>query len=730
MTAVAALLLALIGTDRLGDPLGLGVTARYGTARLRQLSMPAPDVRLAVHPTRPEVRQFIELPIPSDFLPCGFVPPDEIRWRWGQSGRLTHWQRIVLEPDTDPNALAFPPSEAGRLVVVQFRVEAKADRYRGHPECFVQVFDTAARRSEARYAFRLDDIGTGERLKPSEEGDGGYAFHTFTPSADGTCLAWIDHDGCLRVRHLPTGRVVTATGRYHQATLTFGPNNQRLAVLDDDRIVRLIDPYTGRFQNAADNPATAAKQTAISPDGKLVATGHACGEVWVWDAATGKPLWHTDPDGSAVRELHFNPTGTTVSAVGFWGPIGVRTWTAKTGQELGPMLPYRYYRTLAVSSDGKRIADLIEEKSVMEKGQWAYPLFVRTREVATGKELARVRLDHRLGLGNETNAVVSRDGRVLVVEHTDSATFAYDTATGKRLVELDVKQGDARRWQLSDDGRIALSTCVVSRPRQIVFVVVTIFDLAAKFPGHSLRDYNWPQPFGGVEVSPDGRYMTLPVGEGERIYDTKSGEVVRTLSSGSAAFFPDGKSVLTLPGIRGAERVSLEPLAWKVAPPGKPSEARLKLLWTQLGEPAAMDAVFELARHSAEAVPFLKSKLLADTPDAPVVAAHVERLGSKLFADREEASKALRALSPETQPALRAALKAGPSPEVCSRLEKLLAVHADTAAPFALARLRAVEVLERCGTPDARAVLKTLADTRPGTAWADDAARALKRMGK
>jgi WD40 repeat protein len=504
--------------------------------------------------------------------------------------------------------------------------------------------------------------------------------------------------------------------------MAFSPTGKRLAVCDRDGIIRLIDPHTGRFQ-LTDNPPTAAKQTAVSPDGKLVATGHACGEVWVWDAASGQPLWHTDPDGEPVREVHFNPTGTTVSAVGFWGPIGVRTWDAKTGKELGPMLPYRYFRTIAVSADGKRIADLIEEKSVMENGKWAYPLFVRTREVATGKEVGRMRLDHRLGLSNESNAVVSRDGRVMVVTHNADGgeTIAYDTATGKRLCEMNPSDG---ALAISADGRLALSASLHKGHIWDTLIGLEIAVFESPLLGTT-----------SLALSPCGRFLLahfglVPGAPVTWVFDLRSRQARLFRGQTIAAFFPDGKSILTLPRIRGAERVSLEPLAWKVAPPAKPTDARMNRLWTQLGEPAALDAVFELARHPAEAVPFLKAKLQTDPPDPKAVAAHIGRLGSRLYAEREESTKALRAFGPAVLPALRAALKDGPAPEVRRRLESLLAVLGDTATPFTLARLRAVEVLERCGTPDSRTALKTLAEKQPATPWADAAARALLRLGQ
>lgn len=653
--------------------------------------------------------------------------PCEVRSFSAISGEARSWRRVPAEEDVDPNQVFSKASADGRkLVTIQNRQDRRADRYRGYPECFVQVFDTASNRVEARYAFRLDDIGTDERLKPPEDYE--QAFRDFLPSNDGKFLAWTDEWFRLRIRHLPTGRVVTVKGEQTRRPMAFSPDDKRLAVCDHDGTIRLIDPHTGRFQHTADSPPTAAKQTAISPDGKWVATGHACGEVWVWDAATGKPLWHTEPEGE-LRELHFNPTGTTVSAVGFWGQAGVRTFDAKTGKELGPMLPCQYYRTVAVSADGKRIVDL-EVAAVQEKGEWWRGRFVRTRDLTTGKTVGRVRLDQCLEPRSDEAAVVSRDGRVMIVTHTDGDTFAYDTATGKRLAEFDPpKRGPSPNWIISDDGRMVIHTAsrLVSRITMGATVTggtATVYDLTSQQPGKPIRAIDSGLMYGRLGLSPDGRYLAFP----RTVYDIRTGEESSESHMAIAGFFPDGKSVLTLPGIRGAERVSLEPLGWKVAPPPKPSEARLKQLWAQLGEPAALDAVFELARHSAVAVPFLKAKLLTEPPDAKVVAAHVAHLGSKAFAEREAATKSLRDFGPEVLPALRAALKTDPSPEARVRLDKLIAGHADTTSPFTLARLRAVEALERCGTTESRDVLKTLAETRPGTPWADDAARALARI--
>jgi hypothetical protein len=113
----------------------------------------------------------------------------------------------------------------------------------------------------------------------------------------------------------------------------------------------------------------------------------------------------------------------------------------------------------------------------------------------------------------------------------------------------------------------------------------------------------------------------------------------------------------------------------------------------------------------------------------------VGQLGSEQFADREEAEVRLRwvAASHAGQfgETLRQTAEKTPSPEVRQRLTRTLAALDQ---PELLAEevraARAVEVLERIGTPAARAVLKNLA-SGPAAAWLTrDARDALDRFGR
>ena len=46
---------------------------------------------------------------------------------------------------------------------------------------------------------------------------------------------------------------------------------------------------------------------AISPDGKLVATGTADGRVMIWDFETGKLLFERREDRSEINAVNFSP---------------------------------------------------------------------------------------------------------------------------------------------------------------------------------------------------------------------------------------------------------------------------------------------------------------------------------------------------------------------------------------------------------------------------------------
>jgi hypothetical protein len=106
-------------------------------------------------------------------------------------------------------------------------------------------------------------------------------------------------------------------------------------------------------------------------------------------------------------------------------------------------------------------------------------------------------------------------------------------------------------------------------------------------------------------------------------------------------------------------------------------------------------------------------------------------LDADRFAVREKAAEELEKLTDLAAPALEKALQGNPSPETRQRIESILGKLAvdTTPAPEVLRGLRAVEVLEWIGGPEARDQLERIARTEPPSRVSKAALSALKRLG-
>lgn len=145
----------------------------------------------------------------------------------------------------------------------------------------------------------------------------------------------------------------------------------------------------------------------------------------------------------------------------------------------------------------------------------------------------------------------------------------------------------------------------------------------------------------------------------------------------------------------------------------------------------AYEAIWEMPRAGAEAIAFLKPRLLAAAPPVP------ERVG-RLIADldsedvgvRDNAFEELRRIGEEAETALGRALEGSPSMEVRSRLTALIdALRGPLVrSPAALRRMRAVEVLERIGSAEAADALKSLASQSVSSRERREAQAALRRL--
>jgi hypothetical protein len=161
----------------------------------------------------------------------------------------------------------------------------------------------------------------------------------------------------------------------------------------------------------------------------------------------------------------------------------------------------------------------------------------------------------------------------------------------------------------------------------------------------------------------------------------------------------------------------------------------LKIHWQALaGEDAEAGyrAVQALAADPTRSIPYLRMRLRAVAPaEEKQLRQWIADLDSDQFAVREKATAELEKLGPASLHALRKTLDDKPALETRRRLEQLLEKQEREEWPTSGARLcicRALEVLERAGTPEAREVLTLLASGAPGARQTLEAKAAMQRL--
>jgi hypothetical protein len=159
-------------------------------------------------------------------------------------------------------------------------------------------------------------------------------------------------------------------------------------------------------------------------------------------------------------------------------------------------------------------------------------------------------------------------------------------------------------------------------------------------------------------------------------------------------------------------------------------DRQLPTLWDNLAGPGpkAYSALTTLADHPAQAVALLRQHLRPAQPPEGV-AKLIADLDSGDFDQREQATRELAKLGGLAEPALREALAGKPSAEAKRRIEEVLQRLTEPVRdPATLRHIRAVEVLERLASDDARALLRELAQGAPGATLTREARLSLQRL--
>jgi WD40 repeat protein len=500
----------------------------------------------------------------------------------------------------------------------------------------------------------------------------------------------------------------------------FSPDGRTLSFVDGQTVRNRT--RAGAVRTAPPGRGSCPCRLAWTPDGSSIVAALVDGSIGSWDARTGERLRTLREELAHGSQPMFalSPDGRTIAVK---ERPEIRLLDAQTSRPLRRLESsdpnsHRIIGEMVWLTDGKVLLDPTGE----EVRRWAT---TTGRELPTLK-LAREESDRRtaqiLGLGADGLPLFleDHDEEGLWLRHGNPARYLHAVVPEPRIAIFD------RDVALSADGR-----------------VIALVPFVESYL--SLRESLTGQEIGRIDLStnlsvrsaltPDGSVLALAVEDGPiRLYRVGEDRPFRELLGHwgkvtALAFSPDGTMLLS-----GAEDTTM--LVWYVsdqgpAPSSDPTTS-VERCWADLAGNDARAARRAMDRLAAMpgTTDFLK-KALQPIPivDADLLAARIADLDSDAFDRRQQAERDLLDWGEQVEPALRRLLDSDGSVEARLRAERVLRtldLGPETAQE--VRRHRALAVLERIGTPEAKEVLRDLACGAPGAQQTREAVATLQRL--
>jgi WD40 repeat protein len=392
-------------------------------------------------------------------------------------------------------------------------------------------------------------------------------------SPDGKTLATSTNDGTIELWDVASGKetrhidvknnVIEAIAYSPDGSLLIGGGYQSLPQTSGlEASFKVWDVATGRERDMKAVPVTSLEAIALSPDGKVLASGSGEKKIRLWNLAAGQADQPLGDHASTVIDLAFSADSTLLASTGlqeqvrFWdmttrreffpgGKQGAESRSAprqKTGSQkgtgsgpaeamidtlskLGEALSKTNLGTPVFSPDGQKMATL-------EKGN-----VVALRDVKTWQPT------HQLaGHQSEIYTVAfSPDGKLLASGSDDGLTKIWDVATGRELRTLAPHRASVRSLAFSPDNSLLASGSNDT--------TVKLWDVATGSPLRTLSGYG--AYVRSVVFSPDGkRLVNGGLANKANLWEVSTGRLLRTLTGHDAdvrvvTYSPDGKFLFT-----------------------------------------------------------------------------------------------------------------------------------------------------------------------------------------
>jgi RNA polymerase sigma factor (sigma-70 family) len=302
---------------------------------------------------------------------------------WGYDGTVRRWDvaaaKEIRGPETDFDQSYMARSADGKLVAtggadgtIALWEAATGRRLRvleGHRRgLFALAFSPAGRRLASagweRTVRVWDVVGGREECAlacgPGPKGpkdQGRIEAVAFSP--DGRLLA-----ACDTARHVVhlwdagPGQELRKLAQGRPVAVAFAPDGKTLATGGWDGTLVLWDFATGRKLRTIQpgDGATSVQAIAVSPDGRLLATGHhGQAPVYLWDAATGKLVRQIDAGHEVTWCLEFSTDGAWLATGGLDGTASL--WEVATGRRVHRLRGHQFWvLRLAFGPGGRTLA--------------------------------------------------------------------------------------------------------------------------------------------------------------------------------------------------------------------------------------------------------------------------------------------------------------------------------------------------------------------------------------
>jgi WD40 repeat protein/class 3 adenylate cyclase len=175
------------------------------------------------------------------------------------------------------------------------------------------------------------DASTGDTVRRWEGHEIDVNDVRFSP--DGSMLVTAGDDGELKVWDPETGDpIANISGHGPVLGQSFDRDGSLVAAAwPDEGTIRIVDPATGSVVRAISGIDTVPIDTALSPDGDLVAVGNAAIEVgMVFDVATGEFAFDLRGHSYSVNSVSWSPDGRWIATGS--GDASARIWDGETGK--------------------------------------------------------------------------------------------------------------------------------------------------------------------------------------------------------------------------------------------------------------------------------------------------------------------------------------------------------------------------------------------------------------